>query len=154
MAARDVIIQLLPILDNFSLALKNKDAEKEHLVNGVELIYAQLNTLLENNGIKSITTDNQKFNPHFHEALMKVESEKEENSIVEELQKGFTLNGKVIRHAKVKVSMGKEKDSQHAQDDSTPMINENKFEKENKKSLKTGAASSVLVGDEKDNGGN
>ena len=106
---KQIILQLLPIIDNFELTIKNSSAEKEHLLNAIELIYAQMNTLLENNGITAIETENKEFDRYLHEALMKVESEKPENTIVEELQRGFTLNGQVIRHAKVKISMGKRK---------------------------------------------
>ena len=109
MVGKQVFLQLLPVIDNFELALKNRSAEKEHLLNALELIYAQLNTLLENNGISAIETENKEFDRYLHEALMKVESEKPENIIIEELQKGFTLNGQVIRHAKVKISAGKGK---------------------------------------------
>ena len=106
---KQIILQLLPIIDNFELTIKNSSAEKEHILNAIELIYAQMNTLLENNGITAIETENKEFDRYLHEALMKVESEKPENTIVEELQRGFTLNGQVIRHAKVKISMGKGK---------------------------------------------
>ena len=106
MASKNVIVQILPILDNFELALKNTTGQKEDFVNGVELIYAQLRSLLETNDIETIETKGKMFDPHFHEALMKIESELPQNSIVEELQKGFILQGKVIRHAKVKISAG------------------------------------------------
>lgn len=105
MASKDMILQILPVLDNFELALKNSE-NKEEFIKGVELIYSQLFSVLENNGVKIINTDNE-FDPFYHEALMKVDSELPENEIVEEFQKGFTLNDKVIRHSKVKVSSGK-----------------------------------------------
>ncbi len=103
----------MPILDNFELALKTVSKEagaglsSDVLIKGIELIYAQLNTLLENNGVTVIKTEREKFDPYYHEALMKVESEFPENTVLEELQRGFTLHGKIIRHAKVKVSAGK-----------------------------------------------
>jgi len=126
LANKDLIIQLLTVLDNFELALSNtgsseefvKGAEKskisgttknsfnEFLI-GVELIYSQLLTVLENKGLKSIKTENMVFDPHAHEALMKENSDKPENTVLEELQKGYSLNDKVIRHVKVKVSAGK-----------------------------------------------
>ena len=127
MANKDLTIQLLTVLDNFELALKLLNSENskglensknfqsnaknpEEFVEGVKLIYSQLTTVLENNGLKPIKTKNQIFDPHAHEALIKVDSDKPENAIVEELQKGFLLNDKVIRHAKVKVSAGKRND--------------------------------------------
>ena len=109
MASKNVVVELLPVLDNFSLALRNADTNTNHsdFIKGIELIYSQLNTLLQNQGVEPVETINQQFDPYFHEALMKVPSEKAENIIVEEFQRGFTLHGKVIRHAKVKVSAGK-----------------------------------------------
>ena len=106
-AAKDIILQLLPLLDNFSLALKNSNGNPAEFVKGVELIYSQLFEILENNGVKPILTEKQTFDPSFHDALMRVESELPMNTIVEEWQKGFTLHNKVIRHAKVKISVGK-----------------------------------------------
>lgn len=105
-ASKDMILQILPILDNFELALKSTE-QKGDFVSGVELIYAQLFTVLENNDIKIIETENKMFDPHYHEALMKVESNLPENTIVEELQKGYLLHDKVVRHARVKISAGK-----------------------------------------------
>ena len=106
LANKDLIIQLLTVLDNFELALSNTGSSEE-FVKGVELIYTQLLTVLENKGLKSIKTENIVFDPHAHEALMKVDSNESENTVLEELQKGYILKGKVIRHAKVKVSSGK-----------------------------------------------
>lgn len=107
LANKDLILQILPVLDNFELALKNTE-NKEEFVKGVELIYAQLFTVLQDKGISTIEAKKkQEFNPNLHEALMKEDSDLPENVIVEELQKGFMLKDKVIRHAKVKVSSGK-----------------------------------------------
>lgn len=108
MAAENIILQLLPIIDNFELALKNTDHQKHgDFIAGIKLIHAQIASLLKDQGVKEIETKNKLFDPYFHEALMKVESDLPENTIVEEFQKGFTLHGQVIRHAKVKVSSGK-----------------------------------------------
>jgi len=108
-ANKNLISQLLPLLDNFELALQNKETSKDFL-RGIELIYSQLFTVLENQGLKPINTQNQIFNPYLHEALIKINSEKPENTIIEELQKGFTLNDQIIRHAKVKISSGNQKE--------------------------------------------
>ncbi|MBT3297463.1 nucleotide exchange factor GrpE [archaeon] len=105
MASKDVILQVLPVLDNFELALKNSE-KNEEFMKGIELIYSQLVSVLENNGVKIINTD-KNFDPFYHEALMKVDSDLSENKIIEEFQKGYILNDKVIRHSKVKVSSGK-----------------------------------------------
>ena len=105
-ATKDLLLQLLPLLDNFELALKASSQNVEDLKKGVEMIYAQLFQMLENQGLELIPCCG-KFDPYFHEALIKEESDKSEGKILEELQKGFTLNGKVIRHAKVKISTKK-----------------------------------------------
>ncbi len=97
---------LLNIIDNFELALKNKCCNQEDFIKGMELIYAQLFELLEKKGLKSINTLNQKFDPYKHEAMMQEESNLEPGTITEELQKGYTYNEKVLRHSKVKVSKG------------------------------------------------
>jgi molecular chaperone GrpE (heat shock protein) len=104
MAARDIITQIIPVLDNFDLALRNTKQHQD-FIKGVELIYSQLSKLLEDNNVKKITATG-KFDPHFHEALLKVPSDQPADAIVEEFQKGYTLHGQVIRHAKVKISSG------------------------------------------------
>ena len=113
MASKNVLLQILPVLDNFELALKNSNTNQRDFTKGVQLIYSQLFTVLENQGVKKIKTENQEFNPYYHEALMKIASEKPENTIIEELQKGFMLNDKVIRPAKVKVSDGQQNNNKN-----------------------------------------
>lgn len=110
-AAQDLILQLLPIVDNFELALRNTEHKKhQDFIQGLKLIQAQIASLLKDQGVKEIETEGKLFDPYFHEALMKVGSELPENTILEEFQKGFTLHGQVLRHAKVKVSSGKKKE--------------------------------------------
>ena len=101
----ELVKSLLPVLDSFELAIKNS-RNLEHFKKGVELIYAQLHTILENIGLREIKTIGEKFNPEVHEALLLEESDKEKGIIIEELQKGYTLNNIVLRTAKVKVSKG------------------------------------------------
>jgi len=100
-AQSDIIEKLLPILDSFELALKN--TSKEEFIKGIELIYSQLYSLLEKQGLKKIQAKG-KLDPHLHEVLLKEECDKEEDTILEELQKGYMLGDKVLRHSKVKVS--------------------------------------------------
>ncbi len=101
-AKKDVITKLLPILDNFELALKNTE-NKEEFQKGVELIYAELYSMLENEGVRKIEAVG-KFDHYKHEALLSEEADKEKGTILEELQKGYLLHDKVIRTAKVKVA--------------------------------------------------
>ncbi|MBI4983123.1 nucleotide exchange factor GrpE [Candidatus Woesearchaeota archaeon] len=107
LVTKDLLLQLLPLLDNFELALKTSTNNIEDLKKGVEMIYSQLFTLLESQGLELIPTENKRFDLYYHEALIKEESSESEGTILEELQKGFLLNGRVIRHAKVKISSGK-----------------------------------------------
>lgn len=100
-ASKDLIINLLPVLDNFELALKNLDKENQ-IVKGFELVFRELMDILQKQGLKVIEAEGL-FNPYFHEALMQEESDKEDNTILEVFQKGYMLGGKLIRSTKVKV---------------------------------------------------
>ena len=102
-AHSDLIEKLLPVLDSFELALKNT-INTEKLIEGVKMIYAQFYSVLESEGLKQIHATGQKFDPYKHEVLMKEESEKPEDTVLEEFQKGYILNDRVLRHSKVKVS--------------------------------------------------
>lgn len=105
-ASARLIEKLLPIIDSLELALKNSTS-KEHFVKGVELIYSQLFSTLESEGLRPIKALGEKFDPYKHEVLLKEPSDNEEDIIVEELQKGYMLNDRMLRHSKVKVSAGK-----------------------------------------------
>jgi len=97
-----LIIKLLDTIDSFELALKNKDSGDD-FVKGVELIYSQLYSLLEKEGIRKIKALGEKFNPNVHEVLL-TEKGNEDDLILEELQTGYMINDKVLRYSKVKVS--------------------------------------------------
>ncbi len=100
---QDVIKKLLPVLDSIELALKNT-GDKENFIKGVELIFAQLYSILQSEGLKPIECVGKRLDPYNHEVLLKEQSDKEEDTILEELQKGYMLNDKIIRHTKVKVA--------------------------------------------------
>ncbi len=105
-ANQDLILELLPMLDNFRLAAQHlpKELENSEWVKGVFQIKNQLENLLKTRGIEEIKSVGEKFNPELHESVEEVESsDKKEGMIVEEVQKGYKLNGKVIRAARVKV---------------------------------------------------
>lgn len=113
MSAKDLIMQLLPVIDNFELALKSatmKSADQaqgnQEFIHGMKLIHSQLLQLLQLNNVSAMETKDKSFDPYLHEALMKVASDMPENKIMEEFQKGFMMHGKVLRHAKVKISAG------------------------------------------------
>ncbi|MBI2146298.1 nucleotide exchange factor GrpE [Candidatus Woesearchaeota archaeon] len=110
MAGRDILLEIIPLLDHFELVLKNAEhAPQDEFMTGIKLIHAQFMAVLEKHDLKVIDTNYKIFDPRYHEALLKVESEQPENTILEEFQKGFTLHGQVIRHAKVKLSAGPKK---------------------------------------------
>ncbi len=98
---RELIYKLLNIMDNMELALKSKDDKS--LRQGLEMIYSQLVSVLEKEGLEKIK-DNKNFNPELHEAVITEKSEKEDGTILEVFQPGYKLKGKVIRTAKVRVA--------------------------------------------------
>jgi len=106
LANKELIKHLLPILDNFQLGFQNKNSKE--FIKGMELIYSNFYSILEENGLKKIDTKG-KFNPYKHEVLLTEDSKKESETILEELQPGYTLNGEILRNAKVKVAKNSSK---------------------------------------------
>lgn len=105
--ARDVIEKILPIADNFERGLLAvSEEEKENpIAQGMDKIYRQLMTALEEIGVKPIEAKGKEFDPNFHNAVMHVEDESAgENIVVEELQKGYMYRESVVRHSMVKVA--------------------------------------------------
>ena len=102
-ANAEMIANLLPLLDTFEIAFKNTN-DKEKFVEGMKMVYAQFHSLLEAEGLRPIKAVGEKFDPYRHEVLLKEKSEKPEDTIMEEFQKGYMLNDKVVRHSKVKIS--------------------------------------------------
>lgn len=105
-ATENVVIQLLPVIDNFERALAaSGDQERPEWFNGIEMIYRQLVTALENIGVVPIKAVGNPFDPKLHEAVMRVEDDTySEVTVIEELQKGYQLHGKTIRPSMVKVA--------------------------------------------------
>jgi len=112
-AKADTLKQLLPILDNFERALKHATVRDDEgndggLRTGVELIYKQLVDLIQRQGLEPIKAVGQPFDPHLHEAVTTTPTnEVTENTVLEELQRGYTYNGKLVRPATVRVSVKK-----------------------------------------------
>jgi len=107
-ANEGILSELLNILDDLERTVELAQSHHQDLpafLKGVEMILAHLYEMLKEYGIKPIEAQGKLFDPHFHEALMQIENkELPEHTIVEELQKGYLLNDRVIRTAKVKVS--------------------------------------------------
>ena len=105
--ARSVIEKILPVVDNFErgLATVPEESKEDPFVDGMNRIYKQLMTELENIGVKPIEAVGQEFDPNLHNAVMQVESDEYgENEIAMELQKGYKYRGSVVRHSMVQVA--------------------------------------------------
>ena len=102
--AKDIIEKILPVVDNFERGLAQAPQD-DPFADGMEKIYKQLTTTMEGMGVEPIEAVGKEFNPDFHNAVMHVEDESVgENIVVEELQKGYTYKGFVVRHSMVKVA--------------------------------------------------
>ena len=107
--------ELIQIEDNLERALEVPNATLESLKEGVEMIQKQFSTFLKNQKVEPIEAIGKDFDPTLHEVLNQQESEEhEENTVIEEYSKGYTLNGRILRPTKVVISKkpaGKKEDS-------------------------------------------
>ncbi|MHC4186809.1 MAG: nucleotide exchange factor GrpE [Planctomycetota bacterium] len=116
-----IIKSLLPAFDNFDHTLdKAKHAENiEDVIKGVEIIYDQMLDILKSFGVEQINAQGEQFDPTVHQAMMqRSEPDKEEGTILEEFQKGYRLNGRVIRPNKVVVNKQAEEEKEQSQAES------------------------------------
>jgi len=103
-ANKELLMTLLPVLDNFERALENKD--NSSFAQGVDMIYRQLIMLLEQKGLTKIEALDAEFDPAFHEALMQDEvDEDHKGKVTAVIQTGYLLNGVLLRPAGVKVGI-------------------------------------------------
>jgi molecular chaperone GrpE len=104
-AGMDVITSLLPVLDDFQRALRQMEAMQDPMTEGVILIYQKLLSTLEAKGLKAMKSVGENFNPELHEAISEipVPDESMKGKVVDEIEPGYYLNDKIIRHAKVVV---------------------------------------------------
>jgi len=112
--SEDLIKQFLPIVDDLERALDTVKRAKDvtNFVQGVEIIFNQLKNTLEKQGLEQIKAKGKLFDPHLHEAIMKVElDEYADNIIVEEMRRGYKLKDRVLRPTMVKVNKRSDKDS-------------------------------------------
>jgi molecular chaperone GrpE len=107
-ATEKLVLELLNVLDNLERAIetaKTGDNKNENLLEGVEITYKQLLSTLEKEGVKCIKAEGEIFDPYIHECVMTENTDKyEEDAVIQEIQKGYTMNSKVIRHSKVKIA--------------------------------------------------
>ncbi|MBU7593643.1 nucleotide exchange factor GrpE [Metabacillus halosaccharovorans] len=105
--AQSIVSDILPALDNFERALQIEanNEQTKSLLQGMNMVYNQLVQALQNEGVETIKSVGEPFDPHLHQAVMQVEDDNfESNTVVEELQKGYKLKDRVIRPAMVKVN--------------------------------------------------
>ena len=104
-AVSDAARSLLPVVDSFTLALKNSAAKPEDLRKGVELIFKQLQDVLQKLNIERIPAQGEPFDPRMHEAIEMVETdEAPDHHVLEELQPGYRIKGRLLRPAMVRVA--------------------------------------------------
>lgn len=118
-AAADMILKLLPVVDEFGIAMAHAKQEghahgtrpehgtRDEFRRGMELIYAKLADMLKKEGLEEMKALHESFDPYKHDAVR--QGEGDEGKVVEVVRKGYMLNGKVLRHAKVVVGKGKER---------------------------------------------
>ena len=101
---QNILTDMLPLLDNFERAMQSEGKDAQGFRDGVEMIFKQFQDVLAKNGLEEIKTEGQKFDPNFHQAVMRVQNDgMEDESIAAELQKGYMAKGKVIRPSMVQV---------------------------------------------------
>ena len=101
-----LLMKLLPIIDDFERSVENgaESLGEDPFFKGVEMIKSKLAKLLDEEGVERIEAVGKPFDVELHEALMRQPSDQPENTVVSELEPGYTYKGKVLRHAKVIVS--------------------------------------------------
>jgi molecular chaperone GrpE len=101
-----LLSDLIIVNDELELALREAEESKENptILEGVGMIHKRLQTILSKEGVEKIQSAGSKFNPDLHDAALRVESDEEEGTIVEEIRQGYTLKGKVLRPSIVKVA--------------------------------------------------
>ena len=106
-AGKEVIVDLLEVLDDFERAEKqlNESGDVNQAKEGIKLVFNKLKALLAAKGLKAMETVNENFNPDMHEAITDIPAptEEQKGKIIDEIQKGYYLNDKIIRYPKVVV---------------------------------------------------
>jgi len=107
LAARGIMEDLLPVLDNIHRALEagKQKGDLENFIQGIEMINSQFWDVLQSKGLECIDCKGKEFDPEIHQAVMQKEvTDSEDNIVLDEVQKGYLLNGKMIRPSMVSVS--------------------------------------------------
>jgi molecular chaperone GrpE len=116
-SANDALLtDLLEVVDNFERALehlKNK-RDDDSIGEGMQMIYNQMRGILDRYGVRPIEAIGRRFDPQYHEALMRVDTDDyDEGVVAAEVNKGYMVGNRVLRHARVAVSTGRKSDSEH-----------------------------------------
>ncbi len=123
----EVLRKFLPVLDSFEQAMKtltkqptieSLQKENESLRKGFELVYKQIKTAFDSEGVRAIT--DKHFDPYKHEVLIQEESDSQQGTILQEYQKGYKRGDAIVRHSKVKISSGKVKQDANPAKDNLP----------------------------------
>lgn len=106
-ASRDVISDIIPVMDDFDRAKQAADDEKsvEQFSEGVNLVYSKIHGVMKSKGVKAMESTGEVFDAELHEAITKIPAPNEEmkGKVIDTIQKGYYLNDTIIRHAKVVV---------------------------------------------------
>lgn len=104
-AGMETLREILPVLDNFDIALKTETTDK-HYSKGIEMIYQRMVDSLKKLGLEPIETSGEKFDPHIHQAVEKVQTEDApDHTILSDFQRGYRFKGKLLRPSMVKVAV-------------------------------------------------
>lgn len=106
-AVADLMKGLLPVLDDFERAMESAESSQDFssLAEGIKMVYEHLKQFLEGEGLAEISAEGQSFDPHIHEAMMRVESnDHPDNVVMGQLRKGYMYKGQVLRPSMVQVN--------------------------------------------------
>ena len=107
-ASEKLLQDLLPVLDSFEKATAASGAEAGNaVVEGIRMVHKQLTHVLESNGLKTVDAAGKTFDPNLHQAIQRIEGDVGEETVKDEYQKGYTLNGRLIRPSMVSVLVPK-----------------------------------------------
>ncbi len=98
-----LVLNLLPVLDNFERALTVENSDMNSFKKGLTMIFSQLKNVLETEGLSAIEAVGKEFDPYYHEAVLTAVGDYEEDIILEECEKGYLFKTRVLRPSKVKV---------------------------------------------------
>lgn len=107
-ASADIVTALLPVIDDFERAMQSMEEAKDmdSVIEGIQLVFNKFKTILNQQGVEEMKTIGEKFDADIHDAITNIpaESKEKKGTIIDETQKGYTMNGKVIRFPKVVVA--------------------------------------------------